>query len=115
MRRLSLAIVAILPGAAPADAPVPELVKAGVFTVAPYVVAGGVPELVQHSETGLLVPPRNPEALASALAELLTNAELRGRLGRAARQQAQERFSVARQVDQLDTLATDRSNPRVAQ
>lgn len=40
MRRLSLAIVAILPGAAPADAPVPELVKAGVFTVAPYVVAG---------------------------------------------------------------------------
>lgn len=43
MRRLSLAIaaiVAMLPGATPAEAPGPELVRVGLFTVAPYVVAG---------------------------------------------------------------------------
>jgi ABC-type amino acid transport substrate-binding protein len=43
MQRISFAIAALLatlPGASPADAPAPELIKAGVFTVAPYVMAG---------------------------------------------------------------------------
>ena len=34
---------------------------------------GGLPEMVEHGATGYLVPPRDPEALASAIAELLLN------------------------------------------
>jgi glycosyltransferase involved in cell wall biosynthesis len=41
---------------------------------------GGVPEAITHDETGLLVPPGNPDALAAALARLLDDAPTRRRL-----------------------------------
>ena len=44
-------------------------------------------------ETGLLVPPRDPDALRAALERLLGDAELRARLGAAARERARERFA----------------------
>ncbi len=46
---------------------------------------GGLVDLVMHRETGLLVPPRDPAALRSALDELLADAGLRARLGRTGR------------------------------
>lgn len=46
---------------------------------------GGIPELVIEGETGLLVSPENPEALAKALAELLCAPETTAAMGRAAR------------------------------
>jgi glycosyltransferase involved in cell wall biosynthesis len=54
----------------------------------------GIPELVRHDETGILVPPDDPEALASALQRLAVDGELRTRLGR------QGRALVERQHDQ---------------
>ncbi len=42
--------------------------------------AGGIPEMVQDHENGLLVPPENPEALAQALLRLLNDRALRERL-----------------------------------
>ena len=47
---------------------------------------GGLLDLVRHEETGLLVPPREPRALRAALESLLGDAELRRRLGAAARE-----------------------------
>ena len=41
---------------------------------------GGIPELIEHGHTGLLVPPDNPAALAGALGELIANPALRRRL-----------------------------------
>jgi glycosyltransferase involved in cell wall biosynthesis len=58
----------------------------------------GVPEQVAHGETGLLVPPSDPEALADALEQLLASGPLRRRLGSAARVRALERFSTAAYV-----------------
>ena len=44
--------------------------------------AGGIPFIVRHRVTALLVPPRDPAALALAVTELLADADLRGRLVR---------------------------------
>jgi len=55
----------------------------------------GCREVVRHEETGLLVPPRDPKALADALARLAGDAALRQRLGAAARHLVEERFGEA--------------------
>jgi glycosyltransferase involved in cell wall biosynthesis len=54
---------------------------------------GGLLEAVEHERTGLLVPPRDPDALRAAIERLLADAPLRARLGAAARERAGERFS----------------------
>ena len=52
---------------------------------------GGLTEAVEDGVTGLLVPPRDPAALRAAIERLLGNAELRRRLGEAARELAERR------------------------
>lgn len=54
---------------------------------------GGIPHVVADGETGLLVPPGDPEALAMACTELLTDGELADRLGAAGRRTAEERYA----------------------
>ena len=60
--------------------------------------AGGIPESVVDGETGLLVPVRDPAALASAVLRLLRDANLRRALGSAGRTRARARFSARRMV-----------------
>src|SRR5262249_35816657 len=85
-----------------------EAAACGVPVVATSV--GGVPELVEDEVTGLLVAPGNVPALASALERLLMDQALRKRMGDAARQRAEEKFSVVRQVDQLLGLWSEIQN-----
>jgi glycosyltransferase involved in cell wall biosynthesis len=62
------------------------------------VVATDVPgcrEVAIPGQTGLLVPPDDPAALAAAIETLANDAALRARYGRAARALAEERFSDA--------------------
>ena len=59
---------------------------------------GGVPEVIVHGETGLLVPPRDPTALASAIATLIDSGELRTRMGRAARERVIDNFDESQMV-----------------
>jgi len=66
--------------------------------------AGGIPEIVRHEETGLLVPPGEPEALANALDRLLTDRELAVRLGRNGRRLVLERFSVRAMVEGTEAV-----------
>jgi glycosyltransferase involved in cell wall biosynthesis len=49
---------------------------------------GGVPEILEEGVTGLMVEPRNPGAMTKALLRLLSDADLRSRLGAAAKAQA---------------------------
>ncbi len=51
---------------------------------------GGLPELVEDGETGLLVPPGDPVALRGAIARLLADRDLRARMGQAGRRKARE-------------------------
>jgi glycosyltransferase involved in cell wall biosynthesis len=68
-----------------------EAMAAGLPVVASAV--GGVPEAVDAT-TGALVPPRDAEALALALARLVADPELRERQGAAARRRVERDFSV---------------------
>ena len=61
--------------------------------------AGGIPEAIANGETGLIVPPRDPEALARAIIALLTDDARREAMGLAGRARAVERFSVDTMVD----------------
>lgn len=63
----------------------------------------GFEEVVRHRETGLLVPPGDPEALGSAVAHLLANPREQQRLGEAAAMEVRSRFSWSRIA--LKTLA----------
>jgi len=60
-----------------------EAMAAGLPVVASDV--GGIPEVVRHGETGLLVPPGDVDALTAALDRLVADPELRARLAAGAR------------------------------
>jgi glycosyltransferase involved in cell wall biosynthesis len=63
----------------------------------------GPRDIVVPEETGLLCPP-DAQAIATAISRLLDDADLRDRLGRAARTRVEERFSVAGQREALTEL-----------
>jgi starch synthase len=65
---------------------------------------GGIPEVVADGETGLLVPPGDPGALAVALNALIRDPDLAAALGRAGRQRAVAEFSWASVAEQTVSL-----------
>jgi len=65
---------------------------------------GGIPEVVEHGRSGLLVPPGDVDALASALESLIDDEPRRLALGRAARTRAQELFSAEVIVPRYEAL-----------
>ncbi|MEW6368648.1 MAG: glycosyltransferase family 4 protein [Acidobacteriota bacterium] len=65
---------------------------------------GGLVDSVKHGQTGLLVPPNDPEALADAIIRLLKDRDLAERLGSNGRRFMLERFTVRRTVDDLEEL-----------
>ena len=64
----------------------------------------GIPELVHNGETGILVPPGNAEALASALLHLLEDEDLRKKLGAAAKLSVLQDFNQVIEVTKLRNL-----------
>ena len=68
---------------------------------------GGIPAVLKHGETALLVPPGNPEALANAIHHLLGSPESWRKMSRNGREQMRE-FTLEAQRDQmLDTIQTE--------
>jgi glycosyltransferase involved in cell wall biosynthesis len=68
---------------------------------------GGIPEVVADGQTGLLVPPDDPAALAQALTTLLADPERRHAMGQAARTHALARFTIRRHVDGVEEVYAD--------
>lgn len=77
----------------------PEAMMRGAAVIASQV--GGLPEVVEHGKTGLLVPPGNVDSLADALRHTLGNRNLCARMGAAGRERAMLHFSEARWVEQF--------------
>ena len=65
---------------------------------------GGMPEVVRDGETGLLVPPGDPGALAAACAALLRDRDRAARLGHAGRKRVEAEFGIDRLVAELASL-----------
>lgn len=63
-----------------------------------------IPEIVGDGETGLLVPPNDPQALAAAVVRVLGNDVLREELGSRGRTRARSEFSVARMAERTAEL-----------
>lgn len=65
--------------------------------------AWAVPEIIAHGETGLLVPPEDPQALAAALLTLLRDPARARAMGEAGRRRALERFTWTAAIDRMLT------------
>jgi colanic acid/amylovoran biosynthesis glycosyltransferase len=76
-----------------------EAMALGVPCISTTIAA--IPELIFHSENGLLVPPANPDALLHALKQLANDAELRGQFGQKARATVEDRYNLAVNLDSL--------------
>lgn len=76
---------------------------------------GGLPEQIDDGRTGLLVPPRDPDALADAIIRLLQDTTLRRELGRAAMEKASTDWSaaaIAAKTNAVYEAATERFHAR---
>ena len=76
-----------------------EAMMNGVAVVAS--ASGGLSQIVRHGETGFLVPPGEPRALAAALLRILSDRELAEKMGRSAHQVAILQFNETQFVDRL--------------
>lgn len=67
---------------------------------------GGLPEAVEHRRSGVLVPPRDPDALAAALLEVISDPALRDALGREG-SRAARRFDIRGAVARMEQVYTE--------
>jgi glycosyltransferase involved in cell wall biosynthesis len=79
-----------------------EAMAAGLPVVATGV--GGIPELIEHEENGLLVPPADAVALAAGIVRFLDDRGQADACGRAARQTIATRYSFDRMVEMFESL-----------
>jgi glycosyltransferase involved in cell wall biosynthesis len=70
---------------------------------------GSIPDVVDHGETGILVPARNAKALAEKLARLLADKEFRRRLGQNARAKALNKHSIKDNIKGLERIYREMS------
>lgn len=90
----------------------PEALAAGKPVVATRV--GGLPENILPGESGLLVPPAAPRAMADAIVHLLENAELRASMGAVGRRHMQEKYNTPRDVARTEQILASviRTSPK---
>jgi glycosyltransferase involved in cell wall biosynthesis len=63
--------------------------------------------LILDGETGYLVPPKNPAALAQRIGDVLCDDRLRAKMGEAGRQRVRDRFSLSLMVNGYQQLYDD--------
>ncbi len=96
--------VLVLPSTEPE--PFGRVIVEAMATEKPVIASahGGPVEIVLPHETGLLVPPRDPEALAKAMIDLARRPEQRLQMGRAGRRRVLERYTIERHVAAFEDL-----------
>ncbi len=79
-----------------------EAMRAGVAVMGTD--AGGVPEIIEHNKTGMLIPPGDAGALADELATLYDDADLKNQLARAGKSRADRDFNTELHFNLLENL-----------
>ena len=79
-----------------------EALAMGVPTVG--AATGGIPEIIEHEQTGLLAKPGDPEDLAQQLERIIYDEELRDRVRRAGRERIIMEFDITRNAEKLAAL-----------
>jgi glycosyltransferase involved in cell wall biosynthesis len=69
-----------------------EAALAGVPSIGTNV--GGIPGVIEHDVSGMLIPPCQPDHLAAAMRRMIGDEEARVRMGRVARGRARDHYSV---------------------
>lgn len=87
-----------------------EAMAAGLPVIATAV--GGLPEVVTDEVNGLLIPPRDPEAVARALDRLLADPEFAKRLGEQARAEVEAHYSLERLGREINEIYEELSGSR---
>ncbi|UCC58955.1 MAG: glycosyltransferase family 4 protein [Candidatus Bathyarchaeum sp.] len=82
-----------------------EAMACGVPVIATTV--GGTPEIIKHMKNGVLVPPRNPEAMAKAVSKLLSEERLGPAIGEESRRNVEDRFTWEKNLCQLQSIYSE--------
>ncbi len=84
----------------------PNVAKEAGLMARPVVATevGGLPEILVHPHTGLLIKPEDPTALAEAIVFLLQRPEVASQMGQAAQRRVREVFGFDRYVNASDTI-----------
>jgi glycosyltransferase involved in cell wall biosynthesis len=69
--------------------------------------SGGIPDAVRDGETGFLIPPEDPAAIADAVGRLLADAALAGRVGAAGRRAVETYYNWDRVVRDLRAIESE--------
>ncbi|PPR61429.1 MAG: GDP-mannose-dependent alpha-(1-6)-phosphatidylinositol monomannoside mannosyltransferase [Alphaproteobacteria bacterium MarineAlpha4_Bin2] len=77
-------------------------------------IVSGIPELILNGETGLLVPQEDPEALAKAIHQMITDPKTRHRLGQAGFSRVRKHFSHEAGADRIATKLSQSVNHSTA-
>lgn len=85
-----------------------EAMAAGKPVIASSV--GGLVEIIDHDRNGILVPEKNPQLLAAAIENILTNPDLARRLGEEARQSVYDNFSPSNWIKRIEEVYFDALN-----
>lgn len=91
----------------------PTVIAEAMTSAKPVVstTVAGIPELVAHDRTGILVPPRDAQALAVAIRTLIENPELRRQFGAAGRARIETNFTIAQTIQPLLQRFATRNTP----
>lgn len=85
---------------------IPQFVLQSMASGKPVIgtTVGGIPEVVTDGVTGLLVPPKDSDAIAGAAVRLFSDAAMRARMGNAGRAVVYERHTLDVMLDEVERL-----------
>jgi len=73
---------------------------------------GGLPEIVEHQQSGLVVPPRDPDQLADAIIQMANSPDERERMGENGRQMVHKKFDPIELTSQVERILQNVANSR---
>jgi colanic acid/amylovoran biosynthesis glycosyltransferase len=84
----------------------PNVLKEAMAMEIPVITSDicGIEELIENGKNGILLPPKNPQAIEEAMEKLFGNEELRERLGKAGREKIRKDFNVQIEARKLERV-----------